>query len=196
MFHRVRAFSSTSRLLVPLPIRRVAVDVPVIVDQPCIPATPQSHFQLALEHIGKRAGASACEEIWLGSSLQLKVFLRTYSMDVDYFTMKSRVVDYLALNCVDDSDAFIGFWANAYSAHKFGYNDVEFLSLILPTYRSATRFCNELFDIHMENRFNKKHFLAEWRSQKSRWDKKLLFPVAMRDGRVEYTRGGKIIKKK
>uniref|UniRef100_A0A914KNU1 Uncharacterized protein n=1 Tax=Meloidogyne incognita TaxID=6306 RepID=A0A914KNU1_MELIC len=104
--------------------------------------------------------------------------------------MQSNVVNYLAEHCVDDRDKFNTQWACVHVANKF-IDDYRQLSLVLTCYDAAVGFCNELYDIHMEKRFDKNHLLAEW---KGHWNKELLFPIVLSDGSVVYTRREKIMK--
>ncbi|CAK5110719.1 unnamed protein product [Meloidogyne enterolobii] len=124
---------------------------------------------MANQHIRDLDVASASKEIRLGSSLQLKVFLRTYELDVDSFSMQTNVVNYLTENCVDDGEEFSSNWNCAHCAHKH-YDDFEHLLSVSISYDAAVDFCNELYEIVMNKRFDKNHLLAEW---KGRWDKEV-----------------------
>ncbi|CAK5101302.1 unnamed protein product [Meloidogyne enterolobii] len=199
MLQQVRAFSTTLLRSFPRSFPRLPVTPPlarVVAEElkryeHCSPVTPDSHIKMANQHIRDLDVASASKEIRLGSSLQLKVFLRTYELDVDSFSMQTNVVNYLTENCVDDGEEFSSNWNCAHCAHKH-YDDFEHLLSVSISYDAAVDFCNELYEIVMNKRFDKNHLLAEW---KGRWDKELLFPVVMSDGTVVYTRGEEIMKK-
>uniref|UniRef100_A0A1I8BRQ9 Uncharacterized protein n=1 Tax=Meloidogyne hapla TaxID=6305 RepID=A0A1I8BRQ9_MELHA len=160
---QLRRFSTSLVRSVVLPIKQVSLKNIVLSTKQPLPATPKRHIKTSLKCLKNRHAASASNEMWLASSNQLKIFLRTYELDVESYSMKNEVVKYLIKHYAPNKEELRKSWKNSYALHLNGYEDELDLYSIHALMLDSYKFCNIIFDIKQQNLFNKQKLLEDWK---------------------------------